>query len=168
MTVTRLDTQIGYFNALRDRLLAAHPDLDEETLADTLEGATDMHEAIAALVRSALDDEDLLVGLKARIGALRDRLDRIGRRAAAKRAAARSAMEQTGVKTITEPDFTASLRAGQPRLQITDETLVPEWFFIPQPAKLDRTRLRDALKAGTAITGAELSNAEPVLSVRVA
>ena len=42
------------FGALRDRLLVEVPDIDEETLADTLEGITDLREMLAELVRSAL------------------------------------------------------------------------------------------------------------------
>ena len=44
------------------------PDLDEETLADTLEGMTTLHELLAGLIRSALTEEALAEGLKARIG----------------------------------------------------------------------------------------------------
>jgi len=167
MSPSLVDRELTHFTALRQELLKAHPDLDEETLADTLEGATDLHEAIARLVRSALDDEDLLVGLKARIGELKGRLERIGRRAEAKRAVARAAMDEAGIDKIMAPDFTASLRAAPPKLVITDEARIPEWFFIPQPARLDRAGLREALKAGTGVDGAALSNVERSLSVRV-
>ena len=46
-------------SVLKERLLAELPKLDEETLRDTLEGITDLHEMIAAVIRSALVDEAL-------------------------------------------------------------------------------------------------------------
>jgi hypothetical protein len=52
---------------LKQRLLSEWPECDEETLADTLEGITDLREMIAAVIRSALVDEALQVGLRTRV-----------------------------------------------------------------------------------------------------
>ena len=53
--------------AFRERLLSEIPDLDEPTLADTLEGLTNVRELIAALLRSALDDQAIASGLSVRV-----------------------------------------------------------------------------------------------------
>jgi len=66
---------------VRGRLLAEIPDLDEETLADTLEGITNLHDILAELVRSALEDEALSAGLSTRLAEMRARLQRLGDRA---------------------------------------------------------------------------------------
>jgi hypothetical protein len=151
---------------LRRRLVEADADLDEVTLADTLEGITDLNEAIAEVVRSALLDAAYIAGLKQRIDEMRQRLDRLEARHDSKRATVLAAMEAAGIAKITEPDFTVTLKASPPSVCITDEAAIPEWFWIPQPARLDKRGLLETLKAGTGVTGAELANRQNTLSVR--
>ena len=158
--------ELRQFLELRRRLVEAVPDLDEPTLLGTLEGATNLGEALGGILRSVLDDEDLAEALTARLGAMKLRLARLEATAQKKRQVAVAAMEEAGLEKIREPDFTASLRTVPGGLIVTDGQLIPEWFWIPQPAKLDRRGVLDAIKAGTVISGAELENSRVTISIR--
>ena len=142
------------------------PLIDEETLRDTLEGITDLHEMIAAVIRSALVDEALHAGLRGRLDDMKERLSRLEVRASKKRELALHAMSEAGLAKLEQPDFTASTRAGSPALIVVSEQTIPEAYWLPQPPKLDRQGLLGELKRGAAIPGAELSNPKPVLMVR--
>lgn len=163
---TTVSEQTARFIELRRRLLELYPDLDDQTLADTLEGATDIKEALAALIRSALDDECLAKALKERVSAMRTRLDRLEKRAAEKRCLACETMEMAQMRKLLEPDFTASLRQGPAGLDIMDEAKLPIEFLIPQPPKPDKRSILEALNAGSDVPGAVLCIPRPTLSVR--
>jgi hypothetical protein len=152
--------------ALKQRLLGNWPDCDEETLRDTLEGITQLHEMIAAVIRSALVDEALQTGLRTRLEEMRQRLGRLEERGAKKRQMALEAMCEVGLKKLEQPDFTASTRTGLPPLVIVAEDLVPETYWVPQPPRLDRQSLLAGLKRGDVIPGAQLGNPKPCLTVR--
>ncbi len=152
--------------ALRERLLAEDPSLDEQTLADTLEGLTDLNEVIAAIVRAAVTDEALSDGLRTRIGEMLERQSRLDDRAAKRRQIACEAMMGAAIKKITAPDLTISLRAGTPSLVVIDETAIPQSYWVARQPRLDRQSLQADLKRGAAVPGVTLNNSEPVLSVR--
>ncbi|MGA9561459.1 MAG: siphovirus Gp157 family protein [Pseudolabrys sp.] len=154
------------YRTIRDRIRAEDPQIDEQTLADTVEGLTDLHEIIAAIVRVALADEALATGLKSRIAEMQDRLDRLQDCAAKRRQIAKDVMIELDIKKITAPDFTVSIRPGMPSLLVLDEAAVPSIYWQPRDPRLDRQGLLNDLKEGTDIKGVALSNPEPVLSVR--
>lgn len=156
-------SEYGY---LRERLIAEFPDTDAITLRDTLEGLSSLPELLAAVLRSYLEDIALVAALDIRIDDMQERLCRIEQRADKKRELVTSAMLQAEFKRLTEPDFTASLRAVPPSLRIVDEKQIPTDFWTPQPPKLDRQGLTHALKAGRAVAGAVLSKGQITLSVR--
>jgi hypothetical protein len=155
-----------HYKAVRERLAAEDPSLDEQTLADTVEGLTDLHEVLMAIVRAALADEALASGLKGRIGEMEGRLGRLQDRAAKRRQVAKEVMAELDIKKLQAPDFTASIRPGFPSLMVINETEIPSIYWEPRDPKLDRVSLLADLKQGTEVQGAALSNPEPVLSVR--
>jgi len=153
----------GLFSVETALALALAP---SKPLADTVEGLTDVHEIVGAIVRAALADEALATGLKGRIAEMQDRLDRLQDCAAKRRQIAKDVMIELDIKKITAPDFTVSIRPGMPSLLVIDEKAVPSIYWQPVAPRLKRLELLSELKQGSEITGVTLSNPEPVLSVR--
>ena len=154
------------YRAVRERIRTQDPDLDEQTLTDTVEGLTDLHEILAAIVRAALADEALATGLKGRLAEMQERLDRLQERAAKRRQIVKDTMVELDLKKLTAADFSVSIRPGMPALLVIDEAAVPSIYWEPREPRLDRQGLLAELKQGAEITGVTLSNPEPVLSVR--
>ena len=154
------------YTHLRDQILIQFPDLDETTLAGTLEGITDLREMLAEVTRSALDDEAMTTGLSTRFADMKARVERFETRAKLKRQLVLRSMVEAGIAKLAEPDFTASVRQGAPCLDVVAEEKVPAAYWKPQPPKLDKQCLLAALKAGTEIEGVAFSAPQMQLSVR--
>ena len=163
---TQLSIATMTYLQLKERISGNYPQADDETLLDTLEGITDLHEMIAAVIRSALVDEALHNGLRFRVDDMRERLSRLELRASKKRELALEAMTEAGLNKLEQSDFTASARAGCPALVVIAEDKIPNPYWLPQPPKLDRQSMLCELKRGSDIPGAQLSNPKPVLMVR--
>src|SRR5262249_32036497 len=112
------------YRLIRDRLLTDDPQIDEQTLADTVEGLTDLHEILMAVIRATLADQALATGLEGRIGEMQARRDRLQDRAAKRRQIAKDVMVELDLKKLSAPDFTASIRPGTPALMVIDQTAV--------------------------------------------
>jgi hypothetical protein len=164
--VPALKSELQIYNRLRHEVMEQYLDLDDEAIRDTLEGITDLHEMIAAIIRSVLVDEALHTGLCCRIKDMKERLSRLELRATKKRQLALEAMTEVGLAKLEQPDFTASARAGSPALVVVAEDNVPRAYWVPQPPRLDRQTMLGELKRGVEIPGVQLSNPQPVLMVR--
>src|SRR5512139_2532669 len=115
-----------HYRVIRDRIRAEDPQIAEQTLADTVEGLTNLHEILTAIIRAALADEALAAGLKGRIAEIGGRLSRLQERAAKRRQLAREVMLELDLKKLDAPDFTASIRPGSPSLLVVDEAAIPK------------------------------------------
>jgi hypothetical protein len=155
------------YQIIRDRIRLEDPEIDDRTLADTVEGLTNVHEIISAIIRSALADEALANGLRGRINEMEERLERLQDRATKRRQIVKDAMIHLDLKKVTAPDFLASIRIGSPCLEVVEEESIPSIYWEPGARRLKRQELLNGLKGGSEIEGVALSNPEPILSVRV-
>ncbi len=158
--------ELTHHRYLRERLEAAFPDADEETLMDTLEGMTSLTDSLAELLRSSQEDQSLASALRGRMSDMQARCGRFEDRARKKRELVCAVMEEAELKKLMEPDFTVSLRPARAPLMIIDEEAIPGDYWKPQPAKLDRMGLISALSNGRDIAGAVLGNPPLTISVR--
>jgi hypothetical protein len=165
MNAEVLRVETVQYRALHDQLQQRFDGLDDETLKNTLEGLSDLPEILAELVRSAIDDEAMIAALKMRCEAMAARLSRLKERHQKKRVLAAWAMTEVGLPKLKECDFTASVLEGALRLEVQDESFIPEIYFVPQPPKLDKAAITAALKRGETVDGAQLVQGQPYITV---
>ncbi len=121
---------------------------------------------IAAVARTRLDDQSMAGALKQRISDMQTRLSRIEHRVDKARDIVVEVMDRAGVRKVSAPDFTVSLRPTSPPLVVSDESEIPPDYWKPQAPKLDRQGLIGVLKAGETVPGALLGNGGVTISVR--
>src|SRR6188508_1001336 len=98
--------EISNYLILADELKALYQDIDDETLLDTLEGISQLPDLIQALIRSSLEDEALIGGLKQRLEDMQARLSRLKDRFDRKRELASWAMTNAEIIKLQAADFT--------------------------------------------------------------
>lgn len=139
---------------------------DPDAIRDTIEGETDLRGLIALVMSDIGEDEIIVNGITAMLDTLAQRRNRVELRIERRRAAVQRAMEAGELSKLELPSATLSLRKVPPKLEVTDETLIPEQFWKPQAPKLDRTAIKDALLSGTEVPGAMMGNGGQTLAIR--
>lgn len=164
--MSRLSVFVAAHNSLVQGIKNAFPDIDEETLAGSVESETELDGAIIAAVRQALEREALSIALALRIKEMQERKKRLDDGVEVIRRAVLDAMLSVGWKKLPMPvpDFTVSVGAGSPKLIVTDESALP-FDLLEVVSKPNRAAIKEALKAGREVAGAGLGNAEPHLIV---
>lgn len=151
-----------------DNLLAAFPELaDDDVLrADTFEGETDLHEYLERLEDKRQDAVAFADAIDARIELLKERRDRFKRRDQGLRGAMFAALQWANVPKAELPIATIAIRQGTAKVVISDESIIP-LPFCRIKREPDKIKIKAALEAFESVPGASLSNAEPVLTVRI-
>ena len=97
---------------------------------------------------------------------LKVRQDRMDQRVESMRALMFKLMQAAELKKLELAPATLSIRAGQPKVIITDETALPP-DCVRIRTEPDKVAIKERMARGEQIPGAEMSNAEPTLAVRV-
>ena len=165
---TRLSREAMEYRIKRDVLLAQYPELadDEQALLDTLEGLTNVHEQLAAMLRSAVTDEALAHGLHEYQAKLADRKSSLIARAQRKRRIALHYMEDLNLKNLVVPDMTVTRKNVPPSVIITEPEKIPE-HLMRVKREPDKTLIKEAIANGESVPGAEMSNGSETLQIKV-
>lgn len=139
---------------------------DEDGIADSIASETNLAEAIEAVLDGITLDEAMVAGLDIKANEMKARRGRLEHRIARRRSAIEQALSVAEIYRMELATGTLSLRRVSPGLEIEDETAIPPEFFVPQAPKLDRTKLKDALKMSCAVPGARLGNGGQSLTIR--
>lgn len=140
---------------------------DVEVIRDTIEGEIDLRGLICLAAQENVTDAAQVNGIEDLIAKLRDRKDRIEKRIGMRKVAIHTAMQAGEIQKIETPAGTISRKAVPPSALILEEAQIPSEFWKPQEPNLDKKAVLDALKAGTAVPGAQLSNGGETIQVRI-
>lgn len=154
---------------LREKLKAEYGLADDDqALIDTLDGMSDLKEMLVWAARRAKELEAQSGGLKDYIGQLRERQERIDGAAARLRERIAVAMLDAGETSIKDASVSLSARIGPRKVVISDEAQLPAEFVRERiTTSPDKDAIRTELEAGRAVAGAQLSNGQPTLTLRV-
>jgi hypothetical protein len=148
-------------------LLAEYPQLaeDDELFRDTLEGNTRFTEIMDRLLAEMRDNETLAEATAQRIGKIRERQTRLTHRAQFYRSLMHRLLTLTGLKSVALAEAKVSVCRSPDKVIITDEAAIPDQYQVIKKEP-NKTAIKNALKNGTYVPGATLSNGGTTLSVR--
>ena len=145
---------------VQDLQRLADLDLDEQTVADTLESLSGDLEVkatnVAAFARNLEATAEAINGAEAQMAARRKAIEK---RAERLKAYLKMNMERTGILKIESPQFCISVKKNPPAVHVEAPELVPAEFLKtppPPPPVADKKAIADALKAGQDVPGCRL------------
>lgn len=136
-------------------------ELDPEVMKDTLDSIEDAIESkaenIAKLVRNLESDVSAYKEEEERLKTKRQATEN---KVKWLKTYLEDNMKLSGKTKFKSGMFNFSIQKNPVSVNITDERIIPEEFLIQQPPKVDKTSLKEVLKNGIEVPGAELKQTE--------
>ena len=136
-------------------------DVDEQTFLDTLESIQDV---AASKVENC---SKWMRSLKSEITAFKEEENRLKKIRMAKENKlkwlnkyVKDFLENSGVTQFKIGIFTLSIQKNPPSLEIYDASLIPDKYLIEQLPTIDKQAIKELLKNGIEVPGAELKQTE--------
>ena len=141
--------------------MALDPDVDEQALADTMEGIEceikEKADGYAKVIKSLEADVEALKAEEARLAGRRKNIsaniDRMKR-------ALESSMRATGKTKFKTTLFSFGIQKNPPSLKIDMPDRAPDEFLIPQEPKVDTVAIKKELKEGVVYDWCHLEQSE--------
>ncbi len=136
-------------------------DLEPEVMQDTLDSIEDVienkAENIAKLIRNLESDVTAYKKEEERLAGKRQTTER---KIEWLKSYLENNMRMTGKTKFKSGMFNFSIQKNPKSVNILNESILPDEFLIPQTPKVDKTSLKELLKNGVEIPGAELKQTE--------
>lgn len=142
-------------------------ELDEQTLADTLEGLSGELEVKATNVAMFIRNiEATAESIKQAENQMKERRKALENRAERVRQYLKDNMIRTGITKVESPYFSVSLRNNPESVDVINMEMIPaEYFDVPPPPPpvLDKMAVKKAIQSGVEIEGVRLIRNQSVL-----
>lgn len=159
MTSTALYVLADEYRQLAEQL--QNLNLPEEVVRDTLEGAAGALETKATNCAMVVQNlEASAAAIVEAASAMYDRAARIAHRADLLRHYMLHNLQRAGISKVESPYFVMSVKDNPPRVDIFDESMVPDRFMVQPPAppkRPDKKAMGAAMKAGEEVPGARIT-----------
>lgn len=136
-------------------------DLDEQTIADTLEGLSgDLEVKAVNTAMVARNMQGLAAQIKEAEQAMAARRKALEGRAERLTAYLLANMQHAGISKIESPHFCLAIKNNPAAVVINEPGLIPAEFMRqpePPPPSPDKTAIKEAIKAGKEVPGAHLA-----------
>ena len=148
-------------NYLNLQELLENEEIPKEMITEALDNVGEELEAkaenIAKLIKTLEVD---ITGYKAEELRLSNKRKSLENRVKSLKEYLDNAMKVTGKTKFKGKLFSFSIQKNTPSVNVLDEKLIPEEYFIPQEPALDKKRLLSDLKSGIKVEGAEIKQTE--------
>lgn len=138
-------------------------DLDDQTLADTLEALSgDLEMKAVNVVKFAKNLDATATAIKEAEAAMAARRKSLERRSDALRAYVKHNMIASGIMKISCDYFQIAIQNNPPAVEIFDQLQLPQDYMREIPAKFepDKTLIAKAIKDGFEVPGAKLNQSQ--------
>lgn len=150
---------MNLYELSQNYLAVQEMDLEPETLKDTLSSIEDTAvDKIEQLVRLYRNNEGDINSIKLEEERLKKRRQSLENNNKFVKQYIEDTMRLMDKTRLKAGFFNLAIQNNPPSVEVFDEALIPKQFLIEQPVKIDRAGIKELLKAGEEVPGAELKH----------